>query len=109
MLCHTLVHIKKTNKRQFKILEKGKYGMPDQIFEGFVGIVNDLTNEWWWIPQTCWTFKDVDIQMLHHNTCTLLFVTILLNHSVQCCYDVENSPLIYRVSYYSGCYKATLG
>ena len=45
MLCHTLVRIKKTKKRQFKILEKGKYEMPDQIFEGFVGIVNDLTDE----------------------------------------------------------------
>ena len=34
---------KKTNKRQFKILEKGKYVMPDQIFEAFVRITNDLT------------------------------------------------------------------
>ena len=47
-LCHALVHTckssdKKTNKRQFKILEKGKYVMPDQIFEAFVRITNDLT------------------------------------------------------------------
>ena len=28
---------------QFKILEKDKYVTPDQIFEGFVGIADDLT------------------------------------------------------------------
>ena len=34
---------KKQNKKQFKILEKGKYVMPDQIFEAFVRITDDLT------------------------------------------------------------------
>ena len=33
---------KKTNKKQFKTLEKRKYVTPDQIFEAFVGTVNDL-------------------------------------------------------------------
>ena len=37
------VRSKKRNKKQFKILEKGKYVMPDQILEAFVGIGNDLT------------------------------------------------------------------
>ena len=49
MLCHALAHSckrsdKKTkNKKQFKVLEKGKYITPNQIFEGFVGITDDLT------------------------------------------------------------------
>ena len=48
MLCHALVHAckrsdKKSKKKQFKILEKGKYVTPNQIFEGFVGITDDLT------------------------------------------------------------------
>ena len=33
----------KTKKKQFKILEKSKYAMLDQIFETFVGITDDLT------------------------------------------------------------------
>ena len=37
------VRSKKWSKKQLKILEKGKYVMPDQIFEAFVGIGNDLT------------------------------------------------------------------
>ena len=37
------VRSKKTNKKQFKILEKGKYVTPDQIFEAFMGIADDLT------------------------------------------------------------------
>ena len=32
----------KTNKKHFKILEKGKYVTPDQIFEASVGIINDI-------------------------------------------------------------------
>ena len=42
---HTLqkVRSKKTNKKQFKILEKDKYVTPDQIFEAFWGISDDLT------------------------------------------------------------------
>ena len=32
----------KTNKKQFKILEKGKYVTQNQIFEGFLGISDDL-------------------------------------------------------------------
>ena len=50
MLCHALfstyrqkVRSKKTNKNQFKILEKDKYVTPDQIFEAFVEIADDLT------------------------------------------------------------------
>ena len=49
MLCHALIHTykrsdkKKKKKNQFKILEKGKYVTPDQIFEAFVGIDDDLT------------------------------------------------------------------
>ena len=74
VLAHTYKKIrsKKTNKKQFKILEKDKYVTPDQIFEGFVGIADDLT------PPTYWTFEDVDIQMLHDNTCPLLCVIISL-------------------------------
>ena len=34
---------KKTNKKRFKILEKGKYVTPDEIFEAFVGTDDDLT------------------------------------------------------------------
>ena len=41
--CLRKVRSKKTNKKQFKILEKGKYIMPDQIFEAFVRIGDDLT------------------------------------------------------------------
>ena len=37
------VRSKKTNKKQFKIVEKGKYVKPDQIFEAFAGIADDLT------------------------------------------------------------------
>ena len=33
----------KINKKQFTILEKGKYVMADQIFEASVGIGDDLT------------------------------------------------------------------
>ena len=33
----------KKNKKQFKILEKGKYVIPDQIFEAFARITDDLT------------------------------------------------------------------
>ena len=50
MLCHALfntylqkVRSKKKNKKQFTILEKGKYVTTDQIFEAFVGIADDLT------------------------------------------------------------------
>ena len=44
MLCTFLqkVRSKKTNKKQFKILEKGKYVTPDQMFEAFVGTADDL-------------------------------------------------------------------
>ena len=66
--------------------------------------------EWWWIPPTYWTFKDVDIIMLCDNTCLLLFFTILLTHSSQCCYNVETSSLIYTVNYCTGFYIiATVG
>ena len=34
---------KKTNKKQFKILEKNVYVTPDKVFEAFMGIVDDLT------------------------------------------------------------------
>ena len=34
---------KKTNKKQFKILEKDVYVTPDEIFEAFVRIADDLT------------------------------------------------------------------
>ena len=34
---------RKANKKQFKILEKGKYVTPNQIFEGFVGITDGQT------------------------------------------------------------------
>ena len=34
--------IKKTNKKQFKILEKDLYVKPDEIFEAFLGIADDL-------------------------------------------------------------------
>ena len=63
-------------EKQFKILEKGKYVTPDQIFEVFVGTADDLT------PPPYWTLQYVDIQMLHDNTSPLLFVTTLLNHCV---------------------------
>ena len=53
------VRSNKTNKKQFEILEKGKYVTPDQIVEAFVGM-----------------FKAVDIQILHNNTCPLLFFII---------------------------------
>ena len=48
MLCHALVHAckrsdKRSKKKQFKILEKGKYVTPNQIFEGFVGITDGQT------------------------------------------------------------------
>ena len=45
VLAHTYKKIrsKKTNKKQFKILEKDKYVTPDQIFEAFWGISHDLT------------------------------------------------------------------
>ena len=83
---------KKTKKKQFETLEKEKYVTPDQIFEAFVGTADDLT------PPAYWTFKDVDIQTLHDNTRPLLFVIILSNHSVQCCYNAETSPLIYTAN-----------
>ena len=34
---------KKINKKQFKIVEKDVYVTPDEIFEAFVGIADDLT------------------------------------------------------------------
>ena len=34
---------KKTKKKQFETPEKEKYVTPDQIFEAFVGTVDDLT------------------------------------------------------------------
>ena len=37
------VRSKKTNKKQLKVLRRGKYVTPDQIFEAFVGIPDDLT------------------------------------------------------------------
>ena len=37
-----------------------------------------------------------------HNTFPLLFVIIFLTHSVQCCYNVETSPLICTLNYYTG-------
>ena len=78
--------------------------MPDQIFEAFVWTANDLT------APTYWTSKDVGIKMLHDNTRLLLFAIILLKHLVQCCYNVESSPLIYSVNYCTGFYIiATLG
>ena len=49
MPCHKLLHTykrsdqKQTNKKQFKILEKGKYVTPNQILEAFVEIGDDLT------------------------------------------------------------------
>ena len=98
---------KKTNKKHFKTLEKEKYVTPDQIFEAAwtaIWTVDDLA------PPTYLTFKDVDIQMFHDNTCPLFFVIILLNHSVQCCCNAETSPLINTVKYCTGCYIiATLG
>ena len=39
---------------------------PDQMFEAFVGTADDVR------PPTYWTFKDVDIQILHdiyHHLC----------------------------------------
>ena len=36
------VRLKKTNKNQFKILEKDKYVTPGEIFKSFKGIANDL-------------------------------------------------------------------
>ena len=74
VLAHTYKKIrsKKTNKKQFKILEKDKYVTPDQIFEAFVGTADDLT------PPTYWTSEDIDIKMLHDNTCPRLFAIILL-------------------------------
>ena len=98
---------KKTNKKHFKTLEKEKYVTPDQIFEAAwtaIWTVDDLA------PPTYLTFKDVDIQMFHDNTCPLFFVIILLNHSVQCCCNAQTSPLINTVKYCTGCYIiATLG
>ena len=93
---------KKTNKKRFKILEKGKYVTPDEIFEAFVGIDDDLTMMM--NTPTYWTFKDVEKQMMHDNTFSLLFVTIFLTYSVQCCYNVETSPLIYTTNYCTGFY-----
>ena len=66
------VRSKKTNKKQFQILEKDKYVTPDQMFEAFVGTADDLG------PPTYWTFKDVDIQMLHH-ICYHLYPDICYN------------------------------
>ena len=49
MPCHRLLHTyersdqKQTKKKQFKILEKGKYVTPNQILEAFVEIGDDLT------------------------------------------------------------------
>ena len=66
---------KKTNKKQFKTLET-KY----------LSLCRNCrwsNNEWWWIPPTYWTFKDVEIQVLHDNTCPLLFVVILITWWVQ--------------------------
>ena len=37
------VRSNKTYKKQFKILEKGKYVMPVQKFEAFSGIADDQT------------------------------------------------------------------
>ena len=37
--------------------------------------------------------------MLYDNACPLLFVIILSTHSVQCCYNIETSPLIYTLNY----------
>ena len=37
-----MVRSKKTNKKQFKTVEKERYLRPDQIFEAFVGTVDDL-------------------------------------------------------------------
>ena len=42
--------------------------------------------------------------MMHDNTFSLLFVTIFLTYSVQCCYNVETSPLIYTTNYCTGFY-----
>ena len=46
MLCHALVDTYKNsdqkNIQQFKILEKGKYVTPVQIFEAFLGTADDL-------------------------------------------------------------------
>ena len=48
--------------------------------------------------------------MLHGNASLLLFVIVLLSHSVQRCYNIETSPLICTVNYYTGFYiMATLG
>ena len=51
--------------------------------------------------------QHVDIQMLHDKTCPLLFVIILLTHSVQCCYNVETSALIYTLNYCTDFYIIT--
>ena len=73
------------------------YVTPDEIFETFVRIADDLTmndNEYLQLIERL----DVAIYMLHNNTCPLLFVIILLTHSAQCCYNVETVRLIYTVN-----------
>ena len=99
--CFSMVRSKKTNKKQFKTVEKERYLRPDQIFEAFVGTVDDLA------PPIYLKLEDVDRQMLYDNTCPLAFVTILLNHSVQCCYNAETSLSIYTVNYCTGFYIIT--
>ena len=86
------VRSKKTHKEQYKILEK-VCNASSNIWSFYRNCLW-LNNEWWWIPPTYWMFKGVDIQMLHNKTCPLLFVIILLIHSIQCCHNVETSPLI---------------
>ena len=74
------------------------YVTPDEIFEAFVRIADDLTmndNEYLQLIE----HLDVAIYMLHNNTCPLLFVIILLTYSDQCCYNVETVRLIYTVNY----------
>ena len=71
------VRSKKTNKKQFKILDKGKYVTPN-IWR-LCDYWQWSNNEWWWIPPAYWTFKDVEIQMLHDNTFPLLLYWFLHN------------------------------
>ena len=67
---------RKTSKKQFKILGKGKYVTPVQIFEAFKGIADDPT------------MNDDEhlqlIELLKMQTCKCCMIT-LSTHSIQCC------------------------
>ena len=87
------VRSKKTNKKQFKILEKDKYATPDQIFEAFVGITNDLT------PPICARSKT---QTYKCKCCTIILVPcyLLFVAIIQKSTDL-NSKLLYWFLYNS--------